>query len=149
MSGFLDTTASHKNYAAFGFVECGPCTGKKQKAIKSCLVCLDSYCPTHFELHEELHSGQHHNVMNAMGFLHDKICSRHDKLLEVFCCLDQQCICPMCMMDDHKGHRIVSASAERTEKQVCNENEIFCKLMYKTNTVVLNLTAFSMLMINI
>lgn len=134
MSGFLDTMARCKNYTTFGYVECGSCTGKKQKAIKSCLVCLDSYCPSHFELHEELHSGQRHKIMNATGFLQDKICSRHDNLLEVFCCLDQQCICLMCMMDDHKGHRIVSASAERTEKQVCNENEVFCKLMYWTNS---------------
>ncbi|KAI5624251.1 tripartite motif-containing protein 16, partial [Silurus asotus] len=100
-----------------GYVECGPCTGKKQKAIKSCLECLDSYCPVHFEIHEELHSGQHHKLTNATGFLQDKICSRHGKLLEVFCCLDQQCVCLMCTMDDHIGHRIVSALAERTEKQ--------------------------------
>ncbi|GAA6085039.1 tripartite motif-containing protein 16-like isoform X1 [Tachysurus ichikawai] len=117
MSRFLDMTNRCKNSAAFGYVECGPCFGKKKKAIKSCLVCLDSYCPTHFDLHEKLHSGQHHKVMNATGFLQDQICSRHDKPLEVFCCLDQQCICLTCTMDDHKGHRIVSASEERTEKQ--------------------------------
>ncbi|KAM9439566.1 tripartite motif-containing protein 16-like [Clarias gariepinus] len=117
MSGFTDTMPRCKNYATSGYVECGPCTGKKQKAIKSCLMCLDSYCPTHFELHEKLHSGQHHELMSATGFLQDKICSRHNKLVEVFCCSDQQCICLMCAMEDHKGHRIVSASAERTEKQ--------------------------------
>lgn len=128
MSGFLDMTARLKNYAAFGYVECGPCTERKQKAIKSCLVCLDSYCPTHFELHEDLHSGQHHKVLNATGYLQDKICARHNKLLEVFCCTDQQCICLLCTMDDHKGHRIVSASAERTEKQVCNEKKKCLKI---------------------
>lgn len=124
MSGFLNSTSKPKDNANSGFVECGPCSGKKQRAIKSCLVCLNSYCRTHFELHEKLHSGQQHNVMNATRFLQDKICSRHDKLLEVFCCLDQQCICLECAMDDHKGHEIVSASAERAEKQVCNENEV-------------------------
>lgn len=127
MSVFLDTMTRHKNYATFGYVECGPCIGKKQKAIKSCLVCLDSYCPTHFELHEELHSGQYHKVQEATGFLQDKICSRHDKLIEVFCRTDQQCICLMCTMDDHKGHKIVSALEERTEKQVCNEKKLLCK----------------------
>ncbi|TTH23519.1 Neuropilin-1a [Bagarius yarrelli] len=110
-------TVRGNNNSKFGYVECGPCIGDKQKAIKSCLVCLDSYCPTHFELHEELHSGQHHKIMNASGFLDDKICSRHNKLLEVFCCLDQQCICFMCTMDDHKGHTIASALEERTQKQ--------------------------------
>lgn len=121
MSGILNTTCKPKNNGNFGFVECGPCIGKKhqQRAIKSCLVCLNSYCRTHFDVHEKLHSGQQHNVTNATRFLQDLICSKHDKVLEVFCCLDQQCICHMCAMDDHKGHEIVPASAERTEKQVC------------------------------
>ncbi|XP_076838362.1 tripartite motif-containing protein 16-like [Brachyhypopomus gauderio] len=117
MSGVVDTAGGSGNYAFFGYVECGPCTGQKQKAVKSCLVCLDSYCPAHFQLHEELHCGKRHKVMNATGFLEDKICPQHEKLLEVFCCTDQQCICLMCTMEDHRGHSIVSAAAERTEKQ--------------------------------
>ncbi|XP_036412473.1 tripartite motif-containing protein 16-like [Colossoma macropomum] len=117
MSGDLSTAGSSRNYAAYGYVECGPCVGKKQKAVKSCLTCLDSYCPAHLDLHEELHAGKRHKLINATGFLEDKICSRHEKLLEVFCCSDQQCICLMCTMDNHLGHTIVSAAAERTEKQ--------------------------------
>ncbi|KAG9278226.1 tripartite motif-containing protein 16-like [Astyanax mexicanus] len=108
---------SSRSLAMFGYVECGPCIGKKQKAVKSCLNCLDSYCPLHLDLHEELHAGKRHKVINATGFLQDKICSQHDKLLEVFCCSDQQCICLMCTMENHRGHEIVSAAAERTEKQ--------------------------------
>ncbi|KAL6467928.1 hypothetical protein MHYP_G00236050 [Metynnis hypsauchen] len=117
MSGDLSSAGSSRNYAAYGYVECGPCVGKKQKAVKSCLTCLDSYCPAHLDLHEELHAGKKHKLINATGFLEDKICSRHEKLLEVFCCSDQQCICLMCTMDNHLGHTIVSAAAERTEKQ--------------------------------
>ncbi|XP_072525090.1 tripartite motif-containing protein 16-like [Salminus brasiliensis] len=117
MSGVLGMAGSSRNYAAYGYVECGPCIGKKQKAVKSCLTCLDSYCCLHLELHEELHAGKRHKVIDATGFLQDKICSKHDKLLEVFCCSDQQCICLMCTMEDHRGHTIVSAATERTEKQ--------------------------------
>ncbi|XP_026888033.2 tripartite motif-containing protein 16-like isoform X2 [Electrophorus electricus] len=117
MSGVVDTAGGRRSLALFGYVECGPCTGQKQRAVKSCLVCLDSYCPDHFQLHEELHSGKRHKVMNATGFLQDKVCPQHDKLLEVFCCTDQQCICLMCTMEDHRGHNIVSAAVERTEKQ--------------------------------
>ncbi|KAI4871323.1 hypothetical protein NFI96_028282 [Prochilodus magdalenae] len=116
MSGDVSTAGSSR-FAAFGYVECGPCIGKKQKAVKSCLTCLDSYCLAHLELHEELHAGKKHKVINATGFLQDKICSQHDKLLEVFCCSDQQCICLMCTMEEHRGHKIVSAATERNEKQ--------------------------------
>ncbi len=105
-------------YSGSGDVECDVCTGRKYKAIKSCLVCLESYCQTHFERHEEFHSGKRHKLTNATGRLQEMICPLHDKLLEIFCRTDQQCICYMCMVDEHKDHNTVSAAAERTEKQV-------------------------------
>ncbi|KAJ8278223.1 hypothetical protein GJAV_G00085270 [Gymnothorax javanicus] len=104
-------------YAGPGDVVCDSCTGRKRKAVKSCLVCLASYCETHLELHNQLHPGNSHNVINAAGHLQDTICSQHKKLLEVFCRTDQQCICLLCVMDKHRGHDTVSAAAERTEKQ--------------------------------
>ncbi|XP_058613814.1 uncharacterized protein LOC131528575 [Onychostoma macrolepis] len=104
-------------YSGSGDVECDVCTGRKYKAIKSCLVCLESYCQTHFERHEEFHSGKRHKLTDATGQLQEMICPQHDKLLEIFCRTDQQCICYMCMIDEHKDHNTVSAAAERTEKQ--------------------------------
>uniref|UniRef100_A0A673LWM9 Uncharacterized protein n=1 Tax=Sinocyclocheilus rhinocerous TaxID=307959 RepID=A0A673LWM9_9TELE len=100
-----------------GNVECDICTGDKNKAVKSCLVCLESYCQTHFERHEEFHSGKRHKVTDAIGELKEMICPQHDKLKEIFCRTDQCCICYMCMVDEHKNHNTVSAAAERTEKQ--------------------------------
>ncbi|KAI2667808.1 Tripartite motif-containing protein 16 [Labeo rohita] len=104
-------------YAEPGDVECDVCTGKKYKAIKSCLVCLESYCQTHFERHEEFHSGKQHEVTDTIGELKEMICPQHEKLKEIFCRTDQCCICYMCMVDEHKNHNTVSAAAERTEKQ--------------------------------
>ncbi|XP_052403580.1 tripartite motif-containing protein 16 isoform X1 [Carassius gibelio] len=104
-------------YAEPGDVECDVCTGEKNKAIKSCLVCLNSYCQSHFECHEELHPGKRHKVTDVAGQLQEMICTQHEKLKEIFCRTDQCCICYLCMLDEHKKHDTVSAGAERTKKQ--------------------------------
>ncbi|XP_067238865.1 tripartite motif-containing protein 16-like isoform X2 [Chanodichthys erythropterus] len=104
-------------YAEAGDVQCDVCTGRKYKAVKSCLVCLESFCQTHFDRHEDYHSHKPHKVIDATGRLKDMICHKHDKLLEVFCCTDQSCICMLCMMDEHKNHDTLSVAAQRTEKQ--------------------------------
>ncbi|XP_063062555.1 tripartite motif-containing protein 16-like protein [Engraulis encrasicolus] len=114
--GLQSAPAAHC-YAGPGDVECDVCSGRKRKAVKSCLVCLSSYCETHFTSHNDLFPGKKHKVIDAAGKLEDLICSQHDKLLEVFCRTDQTCICVLCVMDEHKGHDTVSIAAERTEKQ--------------------------------
>ncbi|XP_062864496.1 tripartite motif-containing protein 16-like [Trichomycterus rosablanca] len=98
-------------------VDCDHCTERKCKAIKSCLVCLASFCETHLQPHYRIPSYKNHKLVKASRRLQDQICSQHNKLLEVYCRTDQQCICLMCIMDDHKGHDTISAAAERTEKQ--------------------------------
>ncbi|CAM4608116.1 unnamed protein product [Leuciscus chuanchicus] len=104
-------------YAGAGDVQCDVCTGRKHKAVKSCLVCLESYCQTHFERHEEYFSRKPHKVTDATGRLQEMICQTHDKLLEVFSRTDQKFICVLCLMEEHKNHDTVSAAAQRTEKQ--------------------------------
>ncbi|XP_048036525.1 E3 ubiquitin/ISG15 ligase TRIM25-like [Megalobrama amblycephala] len=107
----------HHHHTVSGDVQCNSCTGIKQKAMKSCLECRSSYCPNHLEQHENLFKDKGHNLMDANGRLHEMICPRHNKILEIYCHTDQQCICTLCLMDEHKNHDTVSTAAARTEKQ--------------------------------
>ncbi|KAL7888910.1 hypothetical protein AOLI_G00038840 [Acnodon oligacanthus] len=104
-------------YAGPGDVECDFCTGTKLKAIKSCLVCLVSLCETHLKPHLQIPALANHKLVKASTRLREKICSQHDKLIEIYCRTDQTCICYLCTMHEHKGHDTVAAGAERTKRQ--------------------------------
>ncbi|KAL2097033.1 hypothetical protein ACEWY4_006240 [Coilia grayii] len=113
----LQTVPSDDSLAEPGDVECDVCTGRKNKAVRSCLVCLASYCESHVQPHYESPAFKRHNLVAPFGTIQEKLCSRHDKLLEVFCRTDQRCICSLCLTDEHKGHDAVLAAGEITEKK--------------------------------
>ncbi|XP_035380327.1 E3 ubiquitin/ISG15 ligase TRIM25 isoform X2 [Electrophorus electricus] len=101
--------------AELEYIECDFCTGKKVRAVNSCLECRASYCEMHLQPHFDFPALKKHKLVNATNMLS---CPKHDKLLEVFCRTDQNCICMLCLMDDHKGHDTVSSATERDEKQI-------------------------------
>ncbi|XP_058872516.1 E3 ubiquitin-protein ligase TRIM47-like isoform X1 [Acipenser ruthenus] len=106
-----------QSYAGPGDVPCDFCTGRKFKAVKSCLTCLASYCETHVKPHSEVTPLKRHKLVNAIGNLEQKLCAEHQRLCEVFCRTDQTCICWLCADEDHKSHDTVSAEKERSVKQ--------------------------------
>ncbi|XP_074489681.1 E3 ubiquitin-protein ligase TRIM21-like [Sebastes fasciatus] len=93
-------------------VPCDVCTGTKLKALKFCLVCLESYCETHLEPHLTRPGLKRHQLFDPVENLEGRMCTKHNKLLELFCKTDQMCVCMLCTVLDHKTHDVVPLKEE-------------------------------------
>lgn len=114
---FKRTQTAHvsQTEAGPGDVQCDVCPGRKYKAIKSCLLCLNSLCQIHFQQHEDVFEGERHCLIDATDQLRDMICPIHNELLEIFCRTDQMSICIQCKRGIHRNHD-VSTGADRSNQ---------------------------------
>ncbi|XP_059197815.1 E3 ubiquitin-protein ligase TRIM21-like [Centropristis striata] len=110
-------SSSEQQVSEPGEVPCDVCTGTKLKALKSCLVCLVSYCETHLEPHLTVSGLKRHQLIDAVENLEGRMCTKHDKPLELFCRTDQTCVCMLCTVLDHKMHDVVPLKEEYEEKK--------------------------------
>ncbi|XP_028278860.1 E3 ubiquitin-protein ligase TRIM21-like [Parambassis ranga] len=108
---------SKQEGAKEGDVPCDVCTETKVKAVKSCLVCLTSYCQTHLEPHHRITGLKRHQLINAVKNLEDRVCKKHDRPLELFCKTHQVCVCQFCTELDHRGHVIIPLKEEYEGKK--------------------------------
>ncbi|XDV17652.1 hypothetical protein PO909_023483 [Leuciscus waleckii] len=106
-------------------VSCDVCTGPQRRAVKSCLVCLTSYCEEHLKTHTARFTK--HKLIEPVQNLEDRMCKKHERLLELFCKKDQTIVCVLCTEMDHRAHYTVPVEREWTEKKA---------LLRKTETEV-------------
>ncbi|KAM9364731.1 E3 ubiquitin/ISG15 ligase TRIM25-like [Pholidichthys leucotaenia] len=121
------SSSSEQQAAKPGEVLCDVCTGTKLKALKSCLVCLFSYCEIHLEPHLTVNRLKKHLLMDPVDNLEGRMCMKHDEPLKLFCKTEQTCICMLCSYSDHKTHDVVplreecegkKAELEKTEAEM-------------------------------
>uniref|UniRef100_UPI0037E8D088 zinc-binding protein A33-like n=1 Tax=Semicossyphus pulcher TaxID=241346 RepID=UPI0037E8D088 len=105
---------SNNNSLKPGQVACDCCLSNKFKASKTCLVCLTSFCETHLEPHRQVDALKMHKLTNPVHNLEDKICKKHNRILELFCRNDQTRICVLCT--EHSAHVTVPLEEEYVDK---------------------------------
>ncbi|CAI5638653.1 unnamed protein product [Oreochromis niloticus] len=113
----VSSSSSEQQAAKPGEVPCDICTGIKLKALKSCLVCLASYCQTHLEPHLTMKGLKRHQLIDPDENLEGRMCMKHDKPLELFCKTDQTCVCMLCSVVDHKTHEFAPLREEYEGKK--------------------------------
>ncbi|XP_030282095.1 E3 ubiquitin-protein ligase TRIM21-like [Sparus aurata] len=111
------SSSSEQQVSKPGEVPCDVCTGTKLKALKSCLVCLASYCETHLEPHLTMSGLKRHQLIDPVENLEGRMCTKHNKVLELFCKTDQMCVCMLCTVLDHKTHDVVPLKEEYEGKK--------------------------------
>ncbi|XP_060771618.1 zinc-binding protein A33-like isoform X1 [Neoarius graeffei] len=99
-------------------VLCDVCCETKCAAVKSCLICMTSYCKIHLERHENVSSLKKHKLMDPVENLEDYTCLKHERPLELFCKDDQMYVCRFCTKTDHNTHNTVPIEEESGEKKI-------------------------------
>uniref|UniRef100_A0A673IFW7 Tripartite motif containing 25, like n=1 Tax=Sinocyclocheilus rhinocerous TaxID=307959 RepID=A0A673IFW7_9TELE len=108
-------------------VPCDRCP-EPRAAVKTCLVCMASFCETHLKPHNTQEKLKSHELIAPTGDLSQKICPEHKYLQEFFCRSCQMYVCWLCTSNQHKGHESVSTQAERNEKQVGTTSNILTNI---------------------
>ncbi|KAI3376222.1 hypothetical protein L3Q82_016724 [Scortum barcoo] len=116
----VSSSASTLSAAKPGEVVCDVCaaTSLQVRALKSCLGCLTSYCEAHLEPHQRVAALKVHRLIEPAKNLQDRMCKKHERLLEMFCRDERKYVCQFCTETEHKDHRAVTLADESGEMKV-------------------------------
>ena len=108
-------------------VVCDSCIDSPNKALKSCLTCLVSYCEAHLRPHLENTKFQNHQLVDPLHDIDCRTCEVHQLPLERFCLMDGCCLCLECENQEHEGHTTASVGEARTQIEVLTtqHNNVF------------------------
>ncbi|XP_028354603.1 E3 ubiquitin/ISG15 ligase TRIM25 isoform X2 [Physeter macrocephalus] len=82
-----------------GQVACDHCL--QATAVKTCLVCMASFCQEHLRPHLDSPAFWDHPLQPPIRDLMRRKCPQHNRLRDFFCPEHGECICHICMVD-HK-----------------------------------------------
>ncbi|KAM8944156.1 E3 ubiquitin/ISG15 ligase TRIM25 isoform 2-T2 [Lycaon pictus] len=86
--------------AKTGPVACDHCL--KAPAVKTCMVCMASFCQEHLQPHLDSPAFQDHQLQPPVKDLLRRKCAEHNRLRDFFCPQHDECICYICLIE-HKA----------------------------------------------
>ncbi|XP_064007070.1 E3 ubiquitin-protein ligase TRIM47 isoform X2 [Pogoniulus pusillus] len=99
-------------------VLCDVCPAESRvAAVRSCLVCLASFCGAHLEPHHRAPAFRAHRLVAPLRRLEEGLCPHHLQPLDGFCRTEQTCVCARCRAQEHSAHDVVSLEKEREHKE--------------------------------
>uniref|UniRef100_A0A672QFE0 Uncharacterized protein n=1 Tax=Sinocyclocheilus grahami TaxID=75366 RepID=A0A672QFE0_SINGR len=100
------------------------------KAVKSCLICLLSFCDEHLKPHQSMARFKGHKLVSPVEKLDQRACKTHGRPLELYCRRDERCICALCVKTAFNlCPTCVHSSQALLEKEQQEIQEVFAALM--------------------
>ncbi|XP_031541001.2 E3 ubiquitin/ISG15 ligase TRIM25 [Vicugna pacos] len=109
-------------------VACDHCL--QATAVKTCLVCMASFCQEHLKPHLESPAFQDHSLQPPVRDLMRRKCPQHNRLRDFFCTEHNECICHICLVE-HKTCSptpLSQASAELENKLRHKLSIMYCQI---------------------
>lgn len=98
-----------------GHVACDHCL--KEAAVKTCLVCMASFCQEHLRPHLDSPAFRDHPLQPPVQDLLRRKCPQHNRLRDFFCPEHSECICHICLVE-HKTCSPVPLSQASADLEV-------------------------------